>query len=1104
MAQDKRDPHAPALTGEAPLIDGPQPQVEEPERAARRPGAAAVAARLLRALDPKTPLTVLVTTSERRADEIGRALSAFAGDRPLRTLILPPWDCLPYDRASPSRESMGRRMAVFEQLARDAAGSVVLVSSPDALMQRIPPRAVLAERFEIETGAPLDRDALSAFAHRAGYVQDDRIDEPGEIAILGEVVDVYPPSSATPLRIAIDEDGRVADIRRYDPVTQRSDDSVERLCLTPASELLIGPEDVRTPGEEHRMAERYSGGLESLLDLLSGACILTEDEVEDRCRRFADQTAEAHQTRLAFRDEDARPLPPEQSYLSLEETLAFLDQGQRLDLDGLSGNPSFAVERSPGKALASFIQERRDAGRRVVLAGLAHEHRMVARLLRRAKAEAPETAASWDALLEAPHGAFVALPLDLDVGFDDAELGVTVITPTDAVGGRVARPASGTAELLGEPELRAGDVVIHEDHGVGVLQALERIAVGDQERDVLRLEYHGGATVLAPVEEFGRIWRYGSEPSAVTLDRLNTDAWLKRRAQLSADIDMTARQLVEMAKAREEATAEPIRPPKPALARFAAGFPYPESVDQAAAIEAVLDDLASGRPMNRLVCGDVGFGKTEVALRATAAAALAGKQVIVSAPTTVLARQHFETFQRRFAGTDVVVAQLSRLVDSKEAKAVKAGLASGEITVAVGTHALGADDVTLAEPGLVIIDEEQRFGAAMKDKLCAKAPHLLSLTATPIPRTLQGALVGIQDVSVIASPPARRRPIRTFLTPFDAASVRTALLREKARGGQSFVVVPRIEDLEPMQARLAEIAGELSVRTAHGKLSAEETDAVMVGFADGEGDVLLATNIIESGLDVPSANTMIVWRPDRFGLAQLHQLRGRVGRGRRQGFAYLLHAEDEELPEATRARLSTLEALDRLGSGFAISARDLDLRGGGDLVGDEQAGHMRMIGASLYQRVLEGALRTARGERPLNLGEPIYSGDPKAALPEDYIPDPTTRINLYARLARLSTTAEIEAFGDELEDRFGPLPDPAAALIANARLNALAHEAGVEAIASGPKATAFSFGRAAASVSKRIKDDDARHWKDDRLIYPAGDTPHDSAFIESVLTDLAA
>jgi transcription-repair coupling factor (superfamily II helicase) len=279
---------------------------------------------------------------------------------------------------------------------------------------------------------------------------------------------------------------------------------------------------------------------------------------------------------------------------------------------------------------------------------------------------------------------------------------------------------------------------------------------------------------------------------------------------------------------------------------------------------------------------------------------------------------------------------------------------------------------------------------------------------------------------------------------------------------------------------------------------------VMVGFADGEGDVLLATNIIESGLDVPRANTMIIWRPDRFGLAQLHQLRGRVGRGRRQGFAYLLHAEDEELSEATRARLSTLEALDRLGSGFAISARDLDLRGGGDLVGDEQAGHMRMIGASLYQRVLEGALRTARGERPLNLGEPIYSGDATAALPDTYIPDATTRINLYARLARLSSTADIEAFGDELEDRFGPLPEPAAALIANARLNALAHEAGVEAIASGPKATAFAFGRAAASVAKRVKDDEVRHWKDDRLIYPAGDAPHDAAFIEGVLADLAA
>jgi len=534
-------------------------------------------------------------------------------------------------------------------------------------------------------------------------------------------------------------------------------------------------------------------------------------------------------------------------------------------------------------------------------------------------------------------------------------------------------------------------------------------------------------------------------------------------------------------------TAPKLTPQHQAYERFAARFPFAETPDQGRAIADTLVDLASGRPMDRLVCGDVGFGKTEVALRAAAAAALAGKQVAIVAPTTVLVRQHLHTFRRRFAGLGVEVAGLSRLVSPAEAKRVKAGLADGGIQVVVGTHALAAKGVRFRDLGLVVIDEEQRFGAAHKAKLrdLAQGLHVLTLTATPIPRTLQAALVGLQDLSVIATPPTQRRPIRTFLTPFDPVTVREALVRERRRGGQSFVVCPRVEDIEPLGKRLSELVPELQVMAAHGKMPADEIDDAMVRFAEGEGDVLLATNIIESGLDVPRANTMLVWRADRFGLSQLHQLRGRVGRGRARGVAYLLTDPDQEIAPATAKRLQTLEALDRLGAGFAISARDLDLRGAGDLLGEEQAGHVKLIGLGLYQHLLERALRAARGEAvedwtpELNLG-------PGGLIPEDYVPEPEVRINLYARLARTETARDVDALRDEIEDRFGPPPDALDQLIALARLRTLCRGLGVARIDAGPKAIALTFrdGVAERLVAAGALEPfgDGLIWRDGRLI----------------------
>uniref|UniRef100_UPI003101A88F DEAD/DEAH box helicase n=1 Tax=Neorhizobium sp. EC2-8 TaxID=3129230 RepID=UPI003101A88F len=534
------------------------------------------------------------------------------------------------------------------------------------------------------------------------------------------------------------------------------------------------------------------------------------------------------------------------------------------------------------------------------------------------------TAEAWKDVLGAQAGSLVKLSCDVGDGFIDGVANVVVIVAKDP-----SVEAAETGALLNEPELQIGDVVVHEDHGIGVLTDLESVSVDGSTRDAARLQYRDGASLLVPMEDFGKLWRYGSEPGAVTLDRLHTDVWERKQARIARDIRSTARHLTKIAKEREASSAEMFVPPRADYGAFVRRFPYTETPDQIAAIKAVLADLGSGTEMNRLICGDVGFGKTEVALRAAASVALAGGQVVVIAPTTVLARQHFMTFERRFADTGVRVAMLSRLVKAAVAKTVKAGLADGEIGIVVATQAILAKDVQFKRLGLLIIDEEHRFGLKEKRAMSALASslHVLTMSATPIPRTLQSAMAGIQDVSLLTTPPSKRRPVRTSVTAFDRAAMRTALMREFRRGGQSFVVVPRIEDIDGLEATLAKIVPELKVTTAHGKMPAADIDEAMVSFADGDGDILLSTNIIENGLDVPRANTMFIWRADRFGLAQLHQLRGRVGRARAQGIAYLVTEESADLSEETRLRLSTLVERDRLGSGLVISMRDLDLRG---------------------------------------------------------------------------------------------------------------------------------------------------------------------------------
>lgn len=974
----------------------------------------------------ETEDVVYLADDEQQAEAIAAIVAALRPDNPV--ILVPSSDALPGDTAPPSPANSGRRVAALRALRRAQTTRrrprIALVLSGEAAARCYPP----TEAFDsappcLKAGDAIDLGEFSVMGESLGYIVDDRVDEPGEMALRGEVIDIFPADAGMPARIDI-ADGRVGSIRRYDPITQRATDDLARLEIGRAAEPEID-EPV------------------SILAHISAGVIAMSPKADARRKRFIELAADC--AKRGGTAVDAIDDAHWSAAIGAWTATAFDDPVEPV--------PRFAEKRSPLAAFAKFVKPLLDDGRALIVGGLERDLRFLRnRIARRLSLDVTAIGSRVDGKTDV-----TLMELPIRAGFfDDRQV---VVAAADILGSRAQlgeAPASPTAVwTAGMPDLRVGDIVIHEDHGVARVRGLEPTTANDTGGELIALEFAKGARRLVTIEDADRLWRYGADGDAVTLDTLSGTSWTKRRATIDAAIAESARGLAELAEVRATLKATVIDPDAAAYERFASRFPFSETADQARAIAAVRADLANGTPMDRLVVGDVGYGKTEVAMRAAALAALAGHQVIVAAPTTVLVRQHLETFRRRFDGTGITVAGLSRLSSAAERKAVKAGLADGSIGVVVGTGAVMAKGVHYAKLGLVVIDEEQRFGAADKARLRGSGEtHLLTLSATPIPRTLQMALVGLQQVSLITTPPATRQPIRTSLDRYNDVRIRTALLREKGRGGQSFVVVPRIEDMADVAARLRRAAPGLALVEAHGKMPAAEIDEVMVGFADGRGDVLLATNIIEAGLDVPRANTMIVWRADRFGLAQLHQLRGRVGRGNRRGQVILLTKDEDGINERTMKRLRTLAAFDRLGAGFNISARDLDLRGGGDLLGDDQAGHVRLIGTDLYQHLLGAALRRARGELVEHWTPELHLGA-AGALPAEWIPDEDVRLALYVRLARIADDTELDAFEDELADRFGPLPPPAELLIATARLRGLARSLSIARMDAGPAAIAL-------------------------------------------------
>ena len=972
---------------------------------------------------------VYLADDEQRSENLAQALAAIVSNP---VVFVPSSDALPGDTAPASPANIGRRVAALQRMRRLQAEPkrprLACIFSGEAAARRYaPPASFDASPPVLTMGDAIDVEALAQELEEIGYWADDRVDEPGEVAIRGDVIDIYPADAGSPVRIEIAE-GKVAAIRSYDAGTQRTTEERDRI-------------------EVGRAADPAMTDAVPILAHLSGGLIGLSEQADARRRRFVALARDAAGRRGATLDA-----------IDDQAWARALDGWEQRDFGRGEPVPRFIERRAPLAACARFAKPLLQEGRTFVLAGSPRDLRFLrSRVAERLGVEFRHATCWADA--SGP----VTIEMPVDRGFvDDTHV---FIAAGDLLGSRAVLEAtqSGVTDplaLVGS-DIRVGDVIVHQDHGVGTVEGLE--PAPDADGEMIVLGYAGDNRRLVAVGDAGRIWRYGADADAMTLDKLDGSSWQKRRGDIDAAIAESARGLAALAAARAELEAPVMAPDAAAYERFVAGFAFNETADQARAIAQVRDDLASGKPMDRLVVGDVGYGKTEVALRAAALAALAGFQVAVAAPTTVLVRQHLETFAKRFEGSGVQVAGLSRLSTAAEKKAAKAGLADGSIGVVIGTGAVMGKGIHYARLGLVIIDEEQRFGAADKARLRGEGPnagsvHLLSLSATPIPRTLQMAMVGLQQMSVIATPPARRQPIRTALDTWDDGRIRTALLREKGRGGQSFVVVPRIEDLAPLSEKLRRIVPDLTVVEAHGKMPAADIDTAMVDFANGKGDVLLATNIIEAGLDVPRANTMIVARADRFGLAQLHQLRGRVGRGNRRGQVILLTQGEDKIGERTLKRLRTLATFDRLGAGFEISAQDLDMRGGGDLLGETQAGHMKLIGIDLYQHLLAGALRAARGEPDEPPAPEINLGD-TGHLPTEWIPEADLRLGLYVRLARIGGDADLDAFEDELVDRFGPVPAAAQALLTRARLSLLARAARVTRIAAGPAAIALTPGQ---------------------------------------------
>ncbi|MEM1381647.1 MAG: transcription-repair coupling factor [Pseudomonadota bacterium] len=1055
-------------------------------------------------------VVTVITRDAGRAAAMVSACRFFAPAVPI--VRFPAWDCLPYDRMSPGPDVVAERLATLATLAaREEGTPLIVVTTVAAATQRtLSEEIIRTASFQAKPGVTLEMEDLVAYLVANGYSRASTVREPGEFAVRGGLLDMYPPGTAEPLRLDFFGD-TLESIRAFDPVSQMTTHQRRDIHLTAASEVLLSDDTISrfrngyralfgTPGDDpvyEAVSEgRRQAGMEHWLPLFyeqlgtlfdftgEGLTFLDHLGTEATDERFKQITdyyeARAEDMRVSeggsLDSVPYRPVKPSSLYLSETEWAEALQNVALRQLSPFSPEPgkrafdfgakqgrTFAAERAGNQnvfdAVSSHIEDLRTEKTVIVAGWTEGSADRLKTVIGDHDVSGLASLKSWSDV-KPGSGTVPVVVLGLENGFETKDL--AILAEQDILGDRLVRKTKTKRAdnfLTEASSLSVGDLIVHVSHGVGRYEGLETLEVGGAPHDCLKLTYHGGKMYL-PVENIELLSRFGSDDPNHPLDKLGGGAWSIRKAKMRERIKMMAEQLIAIAAKRAAKKAEVLNPPEGIYDEFCARFPYAETEDQLNAIDDVLSDMGAGKPMDRLVCGDVGFGKTEVAMRAAFVAAMSGRQVALICPTTLLARQHAKGFKERFAGFPLNVRQLSRFVTNKEASATRAGLKDGSVDIVIGTHALLSKQVGFRDLGLLIIDEEQHFGVKHKERLKEYRgdTHVLTLTATPIPRTLQLSMSGIRDLSIIATPPVDRLAVRTTIGPFDGVVARETLLREHYRGGQSFYVCPRVSDLEGVADFLRAQVPEVKFRTAHGQMPAGELEDIMTAFYEGKFDVLLATTIVESGIDVPTANTLIVHRADMFGLAQLYQIRGRVGRSKQRAYAYMTTSGRKKMTDGAQKRLKVLQSLDTLGAGFTLASHDLDIRGAGNLLGEEQSGTVKEVGVEMYQHMLEEAVAEMKdGEAASETWSPSINIGTAVLIPETYVADLDVRMSLYRRLSDATSPEQIEAFAAELIDRFGPLPREVEALLEIVGIKALCRRAEIAKIDAGPKGAVISF-----------------------------------------------
>lgn len=1059
--------------------------------------------------------TIFIARDDARMTRIETGLRSLSDQ--IQCLLLPAWDCLPYDRVSAHSTITAKRIQTLSHLSAllqtDHQKPVIVLTTVNGWLQKLPPLSFFEKsRLRLQAGQSIAQDEIAGFLARNGFRRTQTVREYGEFSIRGGIVDIYPHTDALPVRLDFFGD-EIESIKSFDPLSQRSESKIMHVDIRPAHEFLLDDETITqfrqgylkqfggrstrdklyeavsaghiVPGLEHWLGLLHDH-LQPLYQQLPGWRYVFDVEAEAVWQARLEQIVDFYEARCAAvgeqQEQTYRPLPPEIMYvsqdeinqLSTQDNLSFLKGFSRSEANaedsetgaslGLTFGAGAVTELSPSLAAAQYINQAVRT-RSVILT--AETSGSLNRMRELIGAQLSGEIRTIERLEQIESSGCFALISPFESGFESPY--ACLITEQDVFGTRSARPQGRRRadDFLREvSSLGVGDLVVHVEHGIGRYEGLETIRSDGTDHDCLHLSYAGGDRLYLPVENIELLSRYGQEGSEASLDKLGGVGWQARKARIKGRIREMADQLIKIAAKREVASAEPLHAPEGVFAEFCARFGHPETDDQLDAISDVLTDLSSGQATDRLICGDVGFGKTEVALRAAFVATMAGYQVALVTPTTLLARQHGRLFEERFKGFPIAVDTLSRMTKPKQTAAIKAGLKDGSVQMAVGTHALLAKSIEFNNLGLLIIDEEQNFGVAQKERLkeLRGDVHVLTLSATPIPRTLQLALSGVKNMSIIATPPVDRLAVRTFVGNWDGIVLKEALLRERFRGGQTFVVCPRIADINRIYDRLILLVPDLKILTAHGRMSATELDQAMTDFGEGAADLLLSTNIIESGIDIPTANTLIVHRADMFGLAQLYQLRGRVGRSKERAYAYLTTDPQLLLTSQARRRLEVMQTLDKLGAGFSLASYDMDIRGAGNLLGDEQSGHVKEVGIELYQDMLRQAVDAARLERADRDDEnsdtswsPQITLGTSVMIPEDYVPDLSVRLSLYRRIGGLAVSDDVSLMAAELEDRFGVIPDSVKNLLEIVMLKQFCKRCNIQKLDAGDKGFALSF-----------------------------------------------